>query len=429
MILLNQPGMSRDSTGPRIPAAMTTEVAPNPKKSAGMRRIRLLSLVYTGGRIATHGVWSLDRKPFSIGRELLEGDTKASRQHAEIRWERSGDAQRILDRGSKNGIFVGGHQVESALLSNGSVIRIGGSLLVYSEIEVPAGLPLPEPEHGVALGRALAEACADLAAPAEMPILITGPTGAGKELMARRIHEKSGRKGPLVAVNCATLSRELIGSELFGHAAGAFSGATGSRAGLFSTAQGGTLFLDEIGELPLDQQPALLRALQERKVRPIGADSEIEVDVRVVSATHQRLDEGTFRSDLHARLSGFVIELAPLAARKEEVLALFARFCDRQPAIDAAEALLLYDWPQNVRELKNAAERFALVGLPPAIMSAKGQRPPAGPVEAEPTKEELLALVREHGGNVAELSRLLGKHRQQIYRWLEKHGIDPNEHR
>ncbi len=434
---------------------MTTEVAPNPTKPAGMRRLRTLTLVFSGGRIQSHGIWVLDRKPYLIGRDpgegprniALEGDGKASRVHAEVRHDRGEDHYCVVDRGSKNGVFVGGQKVETARLAHGSVIRIGGSLLVHADVEVPAGLSVAGAQHGVALGRAVAEAAADLAAPTELPILIVGPTGAGKELMAHRIHQQSGRKGELVAVNCATFSRELIGSELFGHAAGAFSGAQGSRTGLFARAKGGTLFLDEIAELPLDQQPALLRALQERKVRPVGSDVEIDVDVRIMAATHQRLEDmvqaGLFRSDLLARLAGFVIELPPLSQRREEVLRLFGRFfaSDKPIALETAEALLLHAWPQNVRELLHAAERGRLyvaqadrletTALPPSIRNPPKTVEAAPPVrlEEEPTKEVLEQMLIEHGGNVAEISRLTGKHRQQVYRWLDKHGLTLDAYR
>jgi transcriptional regulator of acetoin/glycerol metabolism len=454
-------GSERDPTGgTKIPPAMTTEVAPNPKKAAGLRRVQVLTLVYAEGRVEQGRLWVLDRGPYRIGRDpdaeggerssrtiALPADARASRAHAELRFERGDDGHRLVDQESRNGTFVDGQSITAAVLRHGSVVRIGSSVFVYSDVEVPVGLPLPDPKHGVALLRLVAEASADLAAPTAMPILITGPTGAGKEVLAQRIHAASERRGALVPVNCATFSRELIGSELFGHAAGAFSGAKGPRSGLFVAAAGGTLFLDEIAELPLDQQPALLRALQEGRVRPVGSDTEVEVDARVVAATHQSLDglldAGAFRSDLHARLAGFVIDLPGLAKRKEEILSLFVRFLgsDKPLTIEAAEALLLYDWPQNVRELKHAAERARLFldrsdAVEPAALPAAVQKGPAEPrevevvaLDGEPTKEELEAILREHGGNVAQISRATGKHRQQIYRWIEKYGLDLDGYR
>src|SRR5262249_15507655 len=156
-----------------------------------------------------------------------------------------------------------GRKVTSDYLQHGSVLRIGGSLLVYAEIAPAEGVGPMTPENVQSLARLQAEAMADLVAPSVLPVLVTGATGAGKEVLSQRIHKKSKRSGPLVPVNCSTFTRELIGSELFGHVSGAFSGATSNRSGLFVAADRGTLFLDEIAELPLEQQPALLRRRHE----------------------------------------------------------------------------------------------------------------------------------------------------------------------
>ena len=293
------------------------------------------------------------------------------------------------------------------------------------------------------------ERLADRAAASDLPVLILGATGAGKELLARRIHERSGRRGELVAVNCATFNRELLGSELFGHVKGAFSGAAGPRKGLFQRADGGTLFLDEVAELPPDQQAALLRVVQEGRVRPVGADRERPVDVRIVAATHRDLEvrqrEGRFREDLLSRLSAVTLRLPGLAERREEVLPLFREFLGGgAPPLTtaAAEALLLYGWPRNVRELQQAAqgarlfapevEAIDLALLPMPVQRAAG--PQAAPEEAaaapgRPTRAELAARLAEHGGNVAAVARALGEHRQQVYRWLERFGLDPADHR
>ncbi len=441
----------------RIPQSMTTEVAPS-RKTAGARRFRWLRLVYSQGEEpkGSDSRWSMKTTKTIIGRDPGKGgialnDSKASRLHAELAYSHKEDAFKVVDRESRNGTFVNGQKIEAHVLQNNDVIRIGNSMFVYSDAMIPEGLSISEEQEDVALARVFAEAAAELAAPTELPILIIGPTGAGKEVMAQRIHRSSGRKGAIVAVNCATLSQELIGSELFGHKKGAFSGAQSDRSGLFVEADGGTLFLDEIAELPLSQQPALLRALQEGKVRPVGSDKEVDVQVRVVAATHQPLEalqeKGAFRSDLYARLAGFVIDLPGLKERRDEVIGLFRSFLqigDKPLAPETAEALLLYGWPQNVRELKHAAERarlfvqnqplVELVALPNNVQAAvdaesaptpqPSVRAPAAD-ESEPlTKEELIEALKKHGGNVAQVARAAGKHRQQVYRWLKRHKID-----
>ncbi|MCA9708102.1 MAG: sigma-54-dependent Fis family transcriptional regulator, partial [Myxococcales bacterium] len=207
-------------------------------------------------------------------------------------------------------------------------------------------------------------------------VLIAGDSGTGKELVARSIHERSRRhEGPFVALNCAALPAGLVESELFGHVRGAFTGAQRARDGLFVQARGGTLFLDEIGELPLEMQPKLLRALQERRVRPVGGTEEIELDVRLVTATNRdlpaRVDAGEFREDLLYRIDVVRLELPPLRLRGRDVLLLAQAFVERyaaqferqvrglEPA--AAELLLGYDWPGNVRELENLLHRLAVM--------------------------------------------------------------------
>lgn len=461
----------------RIPPSMTTEIAPSPELFRE-RRIRSLTLAQDGTglppralvpgqsyfELEERGTLVFGRDPGPDGVTL--DDARASRQHLEIGFDRRAGRFWAKDLGSKNGSFLNAARLEEAELSPGAVLRIGDTLLVYSEIVVPDGLPTPEPRPGVSPARALAEAGADLAAPTELPILIIGPTGAGKEVMSQRIHERSGRRGKLTAVNCSTFSRELIGSELFGHTAGAFSGAKVARSGLFVAADGGTLFLDEIAELPLEQQPALLRALQERKVRPVGSDREVEVDVRVIAATHQSLDSlverGAFREDLYARLAGFVLDLPALAERREEILPLFRLFLGelaKPLTTEAAEALLVHDWPQNIRELKHAAERtrlfiqnldkIGLGALPPHLKArpqsqAAGVRPsqpatrpsqaPArpsseAPDDEPPSREELVQLLTTHGGNVAQVARALSRHRQQVYRWLKRFDLDAEAYR
>lgn len=386
------------------------------------------------GRSPGPGHWALD-------------DRRTSRRHFEVAPVRGEvDAVRLTDLGSKNGTFVDGARVETAYLEPGAVIRAGDTLFVYEAVEQPAdgGPPL---ERGVSLPLLHALHRARALAPLAVPVLIVGPTGAGKERVARLLHAASARGGSLVAVNCATFGAELLASELFGHVAGAFSGARTARDGLFVSAGGGTLFLDEIAEMPLEQQPALLRALQEGRVRPVGADRERAVDVRVVAATHRDLkaavEAGRFRGDLYARLAGAVVRLPGLAARPADVMPLFRLFASEgigpTPTItaDAAEALTTWHWPFNVRELQHAAtaarveagraQVVDLEALPPDVREAHVERlrATAEPEDLPLDRPTLERALRAHDGNVSAVARALGRTRQQVYRKLELLSIDP----
>jgi two-component system response regulator HydG len=285
-------------------------------------------------------------------------------------------------------------------------------------------------------------------------VLITGESGTGKEMIARALHQRSRRaSGPFVAVNCAAVPETLLESELFGHAKGAFTDAKTARAGLFLQANGGTLFLDEIGDMGLGLQPKLLRALQERTIRPLGGDHEIPVDVRVLAATNRDLEsaveEGRFREDLFYRINVVHLALPPLRARGGDVLILaqhaltrFARAADKpvtsiSPA--AAEKLLAYDWPGNVRELHNAIERavaltryneITVEDLPDRIREHKsshvivaGDDPDQLPTMEEVEKRYVLRVFEAVHGNKALAARILGFDRKTLYRKLERYGI------
>jgi transcriptional regulator with PAS, ATPase and Fis domain len=284
-------------------------------------------------------------------------------------------------------------------------------------------------------------------------VLIEGETGTGKEVIARAVHEQSERKGDFVAINCGALPRDLVEGELFGFRRGAFSGAPEDRPGLLRSADRGTLFLDEIGDLPAPSQAALLRVLQEREVRPVGATRPIPIDLRVVAATHRPLERmveaGTFRADLFARLAGYRVELPPLAMRREDLGVITGtilrelapeRAANLELAPRAARALLYYPWPGNVRELEKCLEsalvlvgegtRIELEHLPLAVQAAitetgAGRRT----AEANAEREKLVAMMREHKGNVAAVARTMGKARMQIQRWLKRYDIDAESFR
>jgi two-component system response regulator AtoC len=316
---------------------------------------------------------------------------------------------------------------------------------------------------------AVREAAAESAPPAELDaetlrmaqsnlaVLIVGETGVGKELMAQRLHAHSGRTGPMVAVNAAALPENLIESELFGHERGAFSGADKAKRGLVEAADKGTLFLDEIGDLPLALQAKLLRVLEDKRVRPVGATSERPVDVRIVAATHRDLTlavrDGRFRQDLLFRLNACVVRIPPLRERREELPALaqelLRRIADeakspRRPRLSAAAvtALQAHSWPGNVRELKNALERaFVLVDadelilphhLPAQVLAAEADLPPAAPPDApgevrmelkEYERARIKAALDAHEGSVAKAAEALGLPRRTLAYRMSKLGI------
>ncbi|RFF27988.1 MULTISPECIES: sigma-54 dependent transcriptional regulator [unclassified Wenzhouxiangella] len=293
---------------------------------------------------------------------------------------------------------------------------------------------------------------------ADGPVLITGESGTGKDLVARAIHAESPRVDkPFLAVNCAGIPADLMESEFFGHAEGAFTGADRARKGLFREAQGGTLFLDEIGEMPLSLQAKMLRALQDGQVRPVGAEREHQVDVRLVAATnqdlHERVQDGRFREDLYYRLEAFQLEVPPLRDRGEDLEMLAMQFVGRfaaarqRPARSISnEALMLirdYAWPGNVRELSNAMERAVTFcegreieaeHLPERVRRAEGTggAEQGGPLaalldqgEMLPTLDELRRRYVQHvlekvDGNKRRAAALLGVGRRTLYRWLDE---------
>ena len=291
-------------------------------------------------------------------------------------------------------------------------------------------------------------------ATSDAPVLVTGESGTGKELVARALHQKGPRaRGPFVAVNCAAMPEALLESELFGHVKGAFTDAKSTKPGLFVSANGGTIFLDEIGELPLGLQPKLLRALQERTVRPIGGGAEVPFDARILTATNRDLEtmveERTFREDLFFRINVIQVLLPPLRARGGDTLLLAQHFLERIAARtrkrvvgiapDAAQKLMTYSWPGNVRELENTIERAValasfdtiVVGdLPDKVRSHRAALPVDGAEEGAPlvTLDQMEQRYVTHvlasvANNKSAAARILGIERKTLYRMLQRWGL------
>lgn len=274
----------------------------------------------------------------------------------------------IRDLRSEAGTFVNGAQVLEAFLKPGDLVRVGEYELEFSDAEIneeelPPFLKSKNERWSLDLGHLPSMART------ELPVLLLGPSGTGKELLSRQVHEMSRRRHqPFVSVNCSALSESLIESELFGHVKGSFTGATHDRLGAFEAARGGTLFLDEIGDFPASLQPKLLRALENQEIRPVGSDKTISTNVRIVAATHQNLATkvatGEFRADLYFRLNVLRLNVPALKDRMEDfenVLFGFAREGRVRFSFEAVEALKKHDWPGNIRELKNVVNRASVI--------------------------------------------------------------------
>jgi len=391
----------------------------------------------------------------SIGRDescaLRLDDADVSRRHARLHWE---GAELVLsDLGSRNGTFLNARRIERAPVHLGDVVRWGGSVALITDQPGPTSELAPGLIAGPLLRASLSEA--ELAAPSNLPVILEGETGTGKEVVARTIHGWSRRSGAFLAVNCAALPEALAEGELFGYRKGAFTGADRASPGLFRAASGGTLLLDEVCDLPLPLQAKLLRVLQQREVQPLGETQPVAVDTRIIVAAQEPLRSAVarrqFRADLLARLEGVTVRLPPLRARPGDVPVLFARaFAEHSsgqaPALDAemVERLCVYDWPFNVRELVLLAQRLRVLcgdrlslelgdlpghlrGQPPAAEAppperARGQGLPLPglPLPGEAVElPALLMALRSSGGNVAQAASLLGISRQRAYRLMQ----------
>jgi len=409
--------------------------------------------------------------------DLVLTDATVSRYHLELRVRRDGIEVRDLD--TTNGTKHGGVRVGQVVLVGPARLRLGKHTEIDVEL-VDAGVELIEwmaDRFGDVLGSAPAMrqlfALLARAAATDATILLTGETGTGKEAIAEAVHRASPRAaGPFVVVDCGAIPHELIASELFGHAKGAVTGAAADKQGLIEAASGGTLFLDEIGELPLDLQPQLLRALDRRRIRRVGETRAIDVDIRVIAATHRDLRAmvraAKFREDLYYRLAVVATHVPPLRERKVDIPALASWFAERigRGAFALSPALLdqleRHDWPGNVRELRNVVERAlslgsaalgelgdaaSAVGEPrahsddasDAVAAPQGGGEPARPAAGVldlPFKEAkaalvesferdyLTALLARHRGNISRAASEAGIDRNYIHRLVKKYGLE-----
>jgi DNA-binding NtrC family response regulator len=426
--------MTRKRETAPVPARKTAEPARRPAVA--------LRVAGTGREV----LLPADVGSFGIGRDpanhlVLTDDAFVSSFHCLLV---RGEADRVVvrDQRSKNGTFVNGTRIAESDVKPGARITIGRTTLAL----VGAGAP-PAPVADLLIGEApeLKKAIdmAQRAAPTGLCVLILGESGSGKELIARLVHEASPRAAkPFVAVNCGAIPREIIESELFGHEKGAFTGANERRLGVFAQAHGGTLFLDEIGELPLAQQPKLLRVLETGGLRPVGADLERPVDVRVVAATHRDLQQavrrGEFRADLYHRLVGVEVRVPPLRERLSDLPLLVAHFLT-EAAMEHGEvvlgdetlaALAKHDWPGNVRELRNVLRRAALLSdgeVKEEHLFPNGPPQSAAALDhpAEPRNmRDLISRALERHGSVRRAAQAVGLAKSTFHDQARKLGLE-----
>jgi transcriptional regulator with PAS, ATPase and Fis domain len=374
-----------------------------------------------------------------------------SREHAEL--YRQGPLYVLRDLGSTNGTWLGGRTIEHAPLAPGSVIRVGDWVGMFVEC-TSEEMAFRELVPGLFGGPELARLLEALkhAAKSNIPILLIGDTGTGKERFARAVHQFSGRSGTFLPVNCAAIPEQLAEGELFGYRRGAFTGAERSSQGYFRAAHEGTLFLDEMPELSPAMQARLLRVVEDGEVMGLGESASMRVNVRIVSASQtplrQLVERKKLREDLAARLTGLELCLPPLAARRPDVAPLFAHFLKQQsggrpPEVEArlVEALCLHDWPQNVRELELVTRTLLAVHghearllrqhLPEHIARLCQDRPSAAERASKTPRDRrehdldnIKRVLQENGGNVKAAAEALGLSRQRIYRLIQAEGSE-----
>ncbi|HEU4406387.1 MAG TPA: sigma 54-interacting transcriptional regulator [Polyangiaceae bacterium] len=398
------------------------------------------------------------------GNDLVLADPTVSRHHFSITATAEGFLLRDLD--SSNGTWVGGTRILSGYIDDGARVRVGRTVVRIDLLDEDICEALsPEDRFGPLLGTSDAMrrifAALPRVAQSESTVLLEGETGTGKGVLAAAIHEASARAArPFVVLDCAAIAPTLIESELFGHVKGAFTGASADRAGAFEQAKGGTIFIDEIGELPLDMQPKLLRALEERTVKRVGGNQRVKLDARVIAATNRDLraavNRGSFRADLFYRLNVVRILVPPLRERSGDIERLARHFYaelvpDRPIPNELLDAFRRQTWPGNVRELRAAVERAVLLDDPALLALGSDEGPGPGPgagadAEFDPRvpfrvakqkaadrweERYMRELMTRAKGNLSEASRLVRMDRSHLRTLLRKYnlrgGDDPVE--
>ncbi len=409
------------------------------------------------------------------GNDVQLTDSKVSGIHCEIRLDDRGYRLRDLD--STNGTYVSQLRINDVYVQPGAQIAIGQTRLRFDPLGDSVEIELSDQDRfGSMIGRSvkMRELFARLEklAKSDTTVLVTGETGAGKELVAEGLHDHSPRSGgPFVVIDCGSIPPNLMESELFGHERGAFTGASVSYAGAFERANGGTVFLDEIGELPLAMQPKLLRVLERKEVRRVGGSTTMEVDIRVVAATNRDLgvevNRGRFREDLYYRLAVARVHVPPLRERKDDLPLLIEHIMATTPggelasiAPETIDLMSRHDWPGNVRELRNVIERAVLLAETPETADALRRTPasaPAGEPSLTPTpshtataadasmtvpvdvgipfkdaKQNVVSeferryisrLLAQHDGNISAAARAAGIDRMSIHKMLHRLGL------
>jgi DNA-binding NtrC family response regulator len=400
--------------------------------------------------------------------QLSLADPWVSGQHARIQRvvSATGFAFRLEDHASRNGTLVRGKRVAQHFLRDGDVVEIGHRFFRFLHQRVASGRAILDRAGAGGEGGTATSVCpvflellsqAERIAPTRISVVLQGESGTGKEVLAGIVHRASGRPGRLVALNCAAVPEALLESELFGHKKGAFTGAIADKEGLVEAAEGGTLFLDEIGDMPAAAQAKVLRLVQECTFFRVGETTPRRADVRFVAASHRDLESmvraEAFRGDLLARLNGITLRLPALRDRREDIGLLLAAFLrsragSRIRAVDhdAYRALLLHDWPFNIRELGTSVETAVALARGDRIALAdlhglSGEPPPAG--EPRPTvtprirrgasddelREAIQGALVRHRGNVAAVARELRHTPKQIHRWMSRVGLEPGRFR
>ncbi len=404
--------------------------------------------------------WELGDRPLRLGTgkdaDIVLEDPYISSTHAELRVEEGRCLVRDLE--SRNGVFIGGQKVNEAEVPPGSTVVLGQTGVVISSTREQAtnegslsfkatGSQLIGSSGKMQeVGRMIQRM-----APHDAPVLIMGETGTGKEVVARQLATLGARAlHPFIPINCGGLARNLMESELFGHEKGAFTGAVNQKRGAFEEADGGTLFLDEVGELPLDMQPQLLRALENKEIRRVGSTRNFKVNVRLIAATNRALEkevmEGRFREDLFHRLHVLTLTLPPLRERGSDVDELITHFLkalvpggeEVEVVGEALQKLRAYRWPGNIRELRNVLQRAVLlrrfpdrieaedIQFMPSTLSTRAESLSAMGTRtlAELERDAIIAEMARHNGNKREVAEALGVSRSTVHRKIEEYQIE-----